>query len=36
MVRPGQTLGEDRSLPELDRLCRHALELLRRGIDDRI
>ncbi len=28
-------LGEDRSLPELDRLCRHALELLRTGIDDR-
>lgn len=26
-------LGEDRSLPELDRLCRHALELLRAGID---
>lgn len=26
-------LGEDRSLPELDRLCRHALELLRTGID---
>ena len=29
-------LGEDRSLPELDRLCRHALELLRTGIDDRL
>ena len=28
-------LGESRSLPELDRLCRHALELLRTGIDDR-
>lgn len=27
-------LGEDRSLPELDRLCRHALELLRTGIED--
>ena len=27
-------LGEDRSLPELDRLCRHALELLRGGIDE--
>ena len=27
-------LGEDRSLPELDRLCRHALELLRTGISD--
>lgn len=29
-------LGENRSLPELDRLCRHALELLGTGIDDRI
>ena len=29
-------LGEDRSLPELDRLCRHALQLLRTGIDDRL
>ncbi|NVN53677.1 TetR/AcrR family transcriptional regulator [Mycolicibacterium hippocampi] len=29
-------LGEDRSLPELDRLCRHALELLRTGINDRL
>lgn len=29
-------LGEDRSLPELDRLCRHALELLRTGVDDRL
>jgi len=29
-------LGEDRSLPELDRLCRHALELLRTGTDDRV
>ncbi|MFB1294795.1 TetR/AcrR family transcriptional regulator [Mycobacterium sp. pW049] len=27
-------LGDDRSLPELDRLCRHALQLLRTGIDD--
>ncbi|MDA2889477.1 TetR/AcrR family transcriptional regulator [Mycolicibacterium sp. BiH015] len=27
-------LGDDRSLPELDRLCRHALELLRTGIED--
>ncbi len=27
-------LGEDRSLPELDRLCRHALELLRTGIEE--
>ncbi|CAA0129263.1 Uncharacterised protein [Mycolicibacterium vanbaalenii] len=27
-------LGEDRSLPELDRLCRHALQLLRTGIED--
>ena len=27
-------LGEDRSLPELDRLCRHALELLRTGIQE--
>lgn len=26
-------LGDDRSLPELDRLCRHALELLRTGIE---
>ena len=29
-------LGEDRSLPELDRLCRHALQLLRAGINDRM
>jgi AcrR family transcriptional regulator len=29
-------LGDDRSLPELDRLCRHALELLKTGIEDRI
>ncbi len=29
-------LGEDRSLPELDRLCRQALELLRSGIGDRV
>ncbi|MGE0214761.1 TetR/AcrR family transcriptional regulator [Mycolicibacterium sp.] len=29
-------LGEDRSLPELDRLCRHALDLLRKGVDDTI
>jgi AcrR family transcriptional regulator len=29
-------LGEDRSLPELDRLCRQALQLLRTGIDDRL
>ena len=27
-------LGDDRSLPELDRLCRHALELLRTGIEN--
>lgn len=27
-------LGDDRSLPELDRLCRLALQLLRTGIDD--
>lgn len=27
-------LGEDSSLPELDRLCRNALELLRSGISD--
>ncbi|CAN3130824.1 TetR/AcrR family transcriptional regulator [Mycobacterium sp. smrl_JER01] len=27
-------LGEDRSLPELDRLCRQALQLLRAGIED--
>ena len=27
-------LGEDRSLPELARLCRDALESLRKGIDD--
>ena len=27
-------LGEDRSLPELDRLCRHALKLLSKGIDE--
>ena len=29
-------LGQDRSLPELDRLCRHALELLRTGIDEHL
>lgn len=29
-------LGEDRSLPELDRLCRQALELLRTGIDEHL
>jgi AcrR family transcriptional regulator len=29
-------LGEDRSLPELDRLCRHALELLKSGVDERM
>jgi AcrR family transcriptional regulator len=27
-------LGEDRSLPELSRLCREALESLRKGIED--
>lgn len=27
-------LGESRSLPELDRLCRHALQLLRTGIGE--
>ena len=27
-------LGEDRSLPELNRLCRQALETLRAGIGD--
>lgn len=27
-------LGENRSLPELDRLCRHALQLLRTGIGE--
>ena len=29
-------LGRERSLPELDRLCRHALQLLRTGIEDRL
>jgi hypothetical protein len=27
-------LGDDRSLPELDRLCRAALKSLRKGIGD--
>ncbi|MBB2990772.1 AcrR family transcriptional regulator [Mycolicibacterium iranicum] len=29
-------LGEDRSLPELDRLCRHALQHLRSGVGDKL